>query len=175
MPKERKASVICCGLFRFSRGPSPSSGSIPSGSGNCASSSSAFSSRRLRTTFSSSFQRATSSLTPASSISAMEATAANSIVAMRSSSSSFSFSPSFSLRGSRTAASRAAYSICLRESFPDQSSLRADLSSSIPASRSATSARPKDGPWSPPARSWAASMVSKMGERAMPCSAFRNE
>ena len=33
MPRERKASVICCGLFRFSRGPNPSSGSTPSGSG----------------------------------------------------------------------------------------------------------------------------------------------
>jgi len=51
MPMERKASVICCGLFRFSRGPKPSSGNTPSGSGKCASRATAASSRRFLTVF----------------------------------------------------------------------------------------------------------------------------
>src|SRR3712207_2349514 len=49
MPICLKASVICCGLFRLSRGPKPSSGSTPSGGGKCASSLSAALSRRSRT------------------------------------------------------------------------------------------------------------------------------
>ena len=125
---ERKASVICCGLFRLSRGPSPSSGSTPSGSGKCASSARAASSRRSLTVFSSSFHRATSSLTPASSISAMEETAANSILETRTSSSASSASSERSRSGNSTAASRAAYSSCLFVSSPDQSLRCSDLS-----------------------------------------------
>src|SRR3712207_7966757 len=90
MPRERKASVIWCGLFRFNCGPSPSSGSPPSGGGNCASSSRAFASRRSRTVFSSSFHLATSSLMPASSISDIAATAPNSIFETAPSSSASS-------------------------------------------------------------------------------------
>src|SRR5215208_1647546 len=115
MPKEWKASVICFGLFRFRRGPRPSSGRTPSGSGKWASSATAASSRRSRTAISRSFHRATSSFIPASSISAMDATAPNSISETRT-----SFSPSSSSRrrsrsGKSTAASRAVLDLGLRE------------------------------------------------------------